>query len=398
MINEIISNANLYKLNLKNDEKEVSLKNVFVSVNIFEDIFSNFKTGKLILEDTNNIIETFPIVGGEEITIFFNTNNDFNKNNIQTYYIYKIEKDLNVQSKIKDASLVVIYFASKEFILNEQFKFSKKFNDTPNNIIQKIFTDIFKSKKNINFESNIEKIEFISNFWKPSEIFNYLTKYSKNKYHDFLFFENINGFNFTSLSELMSKKPTHELFFKDTNESLYKYNIIKSKTISKYFNDLELLKLGSFGNTYYQILDNIYGFNVFNNDFISATEKGTFLGKNVQNRKELSNYNNINITYKNSGEHLSYRSLLLKALSKYHMIVKLNGDSTKTVGQVFNLDIRRQIKDDNDINTLLYGNWFVTNINHIIYRTGYFEQNVKLIKNSFFNFKEFEKIKGRKNI
>ncbi len=397
--NEIIT-TKINKLVMRNLEGiEINLTDIFISLNIYESIFSKFKTGKILLKDTFDLIYTFPLVGGEEIEIYFTSrdDNENQKSKIQKFIIYKIDEDYNVKQNDNATKLLPLFFCSPELIQNEKKKISKRYYKETITLLKDVLINVLESSKQFLYDSPNNKIEFISNFWKPTKIINYLEENSINTFNDFIFFENKDGFNFKSISNLMNQKSTHDIIFNDSIKILYDYNITKGRTMEKFFNDVEALKNGVYGNTFYQIYRDQYGYSKFQNDFETMTDYATSLGKNVQHRSDLINNNNINCTHK-SGDHLSKRSLIIKSLSKYQMIIIMNGDSTKTVGQVYNFDIQDNTKEVNEFNEMMTGKWFVTHINHELSNNGTYKQNIKIIKNAFKHKSNFTKITGRKNL
>lgn len=396
MKNDAILNAKIRSLKLSNDQEKISLKGIFVSLNIYEDLFSPFITGKIVLEDTNDLISRFPIVGGEDLEISFNSQNDKNPK-IHNYKIYKLDSDSLLNKSETNYNIIVLYFCSPEMIINENTSINRKFLEDTSGLLQKMLNKIFFTNKDLVVDHVDNQIEFIANFWTPIKVIKYLEECSKNTFKDFVFFENLDGFNFRSVSEMMTQNSTHKLYYKDISESMHSLDIIKISKMNSYFNEIELARMGYFGNKVYHLEDDYYGFKFQTNDFITATEKSTSLGKNVQHRDDLKNNNNIFLTYK-SCEQLSYRDIILKTLAKYNMVIKVNGDSTKKVGQVFDLIIKQNMKDNNQINKMVTGKWFCTNINHEISRSGKYEQNIKIVKNAFFDYKTYEDISGRKNL
>jgi len=390
-----INKIDLISLN----NNKISLKNIFVTLNIYESLFENFKLGKLIIKDTFDLISTFPILGGEELEIFFSSDNDSQdqKSKIQSFVIYNIESDNNIQQQEDNKKLITLYFCSPEMIEDKKNAVSRRFSDDTEIVLKYIVNDILKSTKDFNMHKVDNKLDFISNFWSPSKILKYIETNSRNVFDDYIFYENMLGFNFNSISNLMQQDVSHTIHFSDDLEMLYSYNSVKGKLMKKYFNDIEALKFGVYGNTYFKIDPSYYGFNKFQQDFTTITDHNTSLGKNVQHRDGLINNNSINLTY-NNGNQLSKRDLILKSLSKYHQIIKMNGDSTKTIGQVIDFEINLRVREKLEINDLLTGKWFITNINHELNHDGTYEQIIKITKNAFFNFKDFEKIKGRKNL
>jgi len=87
--NERIGEFEIYDINLvgptiqssngESQTKRLSISSMYVSFNIFEDIYSNFLTGSIVINDATNLLGEFPIVGDEKIEIIFRSiNTNFN--------------------------------------------------------------------------------------------------------------------------------------------------------------------------------------------------------------------------------------------------------------------------------------------------------------------------------
>lgn len=399
MSNDIIT-TKINKIVLKNlNGEEISLMSVFLSFNIYESIFSKFKTGEIHIADTKDLAYNFPIVGGEELTVHFTSANDAEnqKVKIQTFVIYKIGADYNAHVADTSNRVLPLFFCSPELILSEKINISKRISNTSIDIISDMLINLLGSSKPLIYDTTDNIVNFISNFWTCSKIINYLELFAENTFNDFIFFENMNGFNFRSITEMLLDDSTHDVTFIDNLDVLYKYNSVKGMTTEKYFDDLEFLITGGYGNTFYQLYRDQYGFSKYENDFGTITDHSASLGKNVQHRTDMINNNNILWTMK-SGDILSKKALIKKGLDKYKVVINMNGDSTKTVGQVINFSINDRAKEKEEYNELMTGKWLITKINHELSRDGKYSQNIEIVKNAFNYYKDFTKITGRKNI
>jgi hypothetical protein len=273
---------------------------------------------------------------------------------------------------------------------------SEKFKDSPDNIIASILTEKYESNKKLEFESSGADLEFISNFWKPSEIVDYVNKHH-GKASDYLFFENRLGFHYKTLNKMMSETKTHILKMEDTQKTLYDPNYIQQFQMNKYFNIIEFLKSGAMGNTLYDVNSDFYEFDKHVTDLKEIEKYSSSLGKSLSYPDDLITSNNI-ISSHNSSDKLSLRQQMLKSMMNYHLVLKLTGDLSKTIGQVYEIQFRSLVKDKFEFNKILAGNWFCTNINHEILNNGKFTQNIKVIKNSLFEHKTFSGTSGKKNL
>lgn len=188
----------------------------FNSCVIFEDIFSPFISGKLILIDKNDIMNNVPLIGQETVYISFSTPFDKNLFGSDAPEKFTLSGEFMVSSidkrtKISDKNVrIEISFVSKEAFYDVSNNFSMGFIGTPSDIAYNILksTDGLNTPKNVLCENSINQIQYISNFWSPIKNINYLCENSINENNSpsFVFFENKNGFNFVSIDSLISSE------------------------------------------------------------------------------------------------------------------------------------------------------------------------------------------------
>ena len=192
-----------------------------ITVQVYEDLFSPFITGSLIVKESLDLINLFPFIGEEYLELEIRTPT-LDKNNIKgTFYIYKMtDREL-----LGDRSVVYqLHFISTEAVSDLNKKISKTFTGKVSDMVQKFVTDKYdgmESTKSVNVEPTINSTKYTSNYWSPVQNIMYLTDtaINANKTPDYVFFENRDGFYFISL------------------ESLYSNNVFQEFTYDKYTRD-----------------------------------------------------------------------------------------------------------------------------------------------------------------
>ena len=362
---------------LKGNGTETNLNGGLITLNIYEDIFSNFLTGKINVVDTHDLQKNFPLIGNENLEITYASSND-DSPKLLNFKIYKLDSDPKVTTSFEHQKIITLYFCSKEMITNSSIAISKKFDGKPNSIVKDLVKNNLKSKKKINTDSVTNKIKYVSNFWKFSKNLNYIYKNSLvNDNPDLLFFENPEGFHFKSLNNLLNKKAKATLEYKENLDQKIVKDYYNKMKMNKYFDLLEF----QFGNKIYKYDDENYEFYIEENDFETVSETQNSLGRNLLYDDELKSNHNVQLTY-NDEKVVSRRNQIFNALDNYHLILSLKGDSSRTVGQVYDIKFRSFKREELD-NELLSGKWLASNINHQIFSDGTYEQNIKFIKNAF---------------
>ena len=192
-----------------------------INIQVYEDLFSPFITGSLIIKESLDLVNLFPFIGEEYVELEIRTPT-LEQNNIKgTFYIYK----LGNRELLGDRSVVYqLHFISTEAISDLNKKISKTFTGKVSDLVKRFVTDKFdgmESTKSINVEPTTNSTKYTSNFWSPTQNIMHLVDnaINVNRTPDYVFFENRDGFYFISL------------------ESLYSNNVFQEFTYDKYTRD-----------------------------------------------------------------------------------------------------------------------------------------------------------------
>jgi hypothetical protein len=192
-----------------------------INVQLYEDLFSPFITGSLIVKESLDLVNLFPFIGEEYVELEISTPS-LDTNNIKgTYYIYKMSD----RQILGDRAVVYqLHFISIEAIADLNKKISKTFTGKVSDLVQRFLTDRYdgvESTKSVFIEPTTNATKYTSNFWSPTQNITYLLDQAinVNKTPDFVFFENRDGFYFISL------------------ETLYSNNVFQEFTYDKYTRD-----------------------------------------------------------------------------------------------------------------------------------------------------------------
>jgi hypothetical protein len=197
----------------------VDLNDYLIEFNLFEDIFTNFLHGQVLINDSNNLISKLPIRGDEFLVVSFGTptlNSYFRK----YFYVYSVTDQKSVSDN--NTQTYILHFCSVESIIDANSTVFEAFNGSINQVVTNIFQKYLQISKYVTFTDNdIEandqdtarllfsetknKIKFISPGWSPAKCLNWLCSKSlprEGTACDFLFWESIYGFFFASIEDL----------------------------------------------------------------------------------------------------------------------------------------------------------------------------------------------------
>lgn len=207
----------------------LDIKDYLVELNIYEDIFSNFLTGDLLISDSRNLIKEMPILGEEFLIVKIRTPSLEETIN-RFFRIYGISD--RIITKDHNTQLYKLKFSTVEAITDSLIPLHNSFTGRIDNVVKNIYDTYLKSLKNftvvknnndITVEMKGEEIElkvlsetdnsvkFVSPGWSPMQCINWLCSKSipkTGKSCNFLFWETTHGFYYGSVESLFFMNDT----------------------------------------------------------------------------------------------------------------------------------------------------------------------------------------------
>lgn len=207
----------------------LDVKDYLVELNIYEDIFSNFLTGDLLLSDSRNLIKEMPLIGEEFLIVKIRTPSLSETIN-RFFRIYGIVD--RIITKDHNTQLYRLKFSSVEAITDSLIPLHNSFNGRIDLVVKKIYDDYLKSIKNFTVTKSNDNIsvemkgddinlvvlsetdnsvKFVSPGWSPMQCINWLCSKSipkTGKACNFLFWETIHGFYYGSAESLFYMNDT----------------------------------------------------------------------------------------------------------------------------------------------------------------------------------------------
>lgn len=380
-----IKNLTLYT----SDGQSVDIRNLVLELDIFEDIFSPCMSCKIRVADGNDLLSVFKFHGNEylELEIDKPTLDDPIKKVFRLYKVSDRDFGTNYQN-------YTMHFCSEEMILAPQISISKSYKGLKvSDIISDIlFSYLQVNKKKINVLQQTEKaFDLIIPRMDPLEAIMWLiTKaYSRNE-SLFFFFENRDGFNFTSYENLIKLQPyaKYSKDFKiddDVFKNMASFNFLK---IIEEFDVLKSSRYGSFSSS-------IANLNLITKKMkISPFNAVRFKDKGVLNKEVTMNAfkNRLNKTFYDSYQNMLKYSMTTDAdatrnpmlpeewlsqtaskmgqLHLFKMVGTVPGDVMLKAGQVVEIDIpdMKPIDQDKDVelNETRSGKYLVSSVHHRI--------------------------------
>ena len=379
-----------------------------VTIEIFEDIFSPFISGKMVIKDSQELGNLLPLVGEEIIRIDIGTPTIPAKDSyIGEFYVFKMDD----RFKLSERELAyVLHFTSKECIVDVNKKLSRGFSGKISDIVGKILTEHLETTKELNIEETKNSTKYVSNFWPITRNMQYLCESALNLKDSptYIFYENKYGLNFVSLDTLYSKdNPIFQNFIwdnytldvgKGSVKDLDKdYQRILEIRTPEVFNYLERLKSGMYGSE-------MIAFDLLTKQYMQVEYKPNFTETEHLNANPLWSSNAINrpratlITdhryYNNfdgyddvtNSKFIQKRTSLMTQAEAFRLEIIVFGRTDYSVGQKVNVKLPKNTqitKSDQDWQDKLYsGNYLIAALCHRITRNRH-ECVMELIKDSY---------------
>jgi hypothetical protein len=158
-----------------------------VGIEIYEDMFSSFITGKIMVVDSQELANVLPLVGEEYVKFRIVTPHLTEENDYSgEFFIYKMDDRM----KLKERELIyVLHFISREAVLDMNRKLSRGYQGKISDIVEKLLTDetSLATKKTVNVEDTKNQTRYVSNFWTPTKNIQFLCDNAVNQTPQLMF-------------------------------------------------------------------------------------------------------------------------------------------------------------------------------------------------------------------
>lgn len=382
-----------------------------INVQFYEDLFSPFITGSLIVKDSLDLPNLFPFIGEEYLDLEISTPT-LEKNNIKgRYYIYKMTN----REMTGDKSVVYqLHFISVEAVVDLNKKTSRVFADKISKLVEPFIKDKtygLESEKKVFIEDTLNNIKYISNYWTPIQNIMYLadTAINTNRTPSYVFFENRDGFYFISLEQLYTNAVFQDFVYdKYTRDDRpgggsvrnpeKDYKRILEISIPTAYDYMDRIRSGMLSSRQisYDVTKKTYtakNYNMFQrfeqqkhlNQFPINSDRATFRANSriINYPKNFGNFNGFgDVTNAKSNQE---RISLLKLAEANKINITVPGRCDYTVGQKVKLDLKKieplSKKDGDTTDKMFSGNYIIAAINHYVDREKH-ECYMEIIKES----------------
>lgn len=395
----------------------LDIRNQVIAIQLFEDLFSPFITGTLVVKDSLDLLNNVPFLGEEYLSLSISTPT-LTKGKIQgEFYIFKMaNRELSGDREV----VYELHFITQEAIIDMNKRISKAFDGKASDIAKTIITDkevgLQIPEGSINVEETKNSLKFISNFWTPVRSLTYLCDHAVNTKGSptFLFFQNRAGFNFISLDLLYSNNDVIEVFTydnyqrdkqsngKDAKNIAEDYKRIRRLAVPVVFDYVDRLSGGMIASKQYSfdiISKNVaitkYDMykefdNVNHSNLYPLQSKKVVFKDNVKIINHQRHYDNFTNKGDSSNQKfLQQRISQMKSTDAAKIEITVPGRTQYTVGQKCLVQLNKvqpvKSKEDEEANMdkILSGAYIIGAINHYIDREKH-ECVMELFKDTLF--------------
>ena len=410
----VAGDVNLEKVEIiSGNGRAVNITNLVGEIQIFEDVFSPCITGTIALADSLDLVNLFPFVGEEKVSLRVKTPSlPDNPDNVidREFYIYKM-----TDRKIMGDRQVfyVLHFCSFELIADANVKISKKYLGKISTLAG-IITEKegLTTKLPVQIEETVNSTGYISNFWSPYRNLKYLSERAMNKHGaaNYVFFENRRGLNFVSFDGIFAEKAketyTFDTFSRDNkpNTTLRDperdFSRFLDYNIETGFDYLNRVTTGLYGSKIITHDITTKKYTTKNYNMFSDWDKTNHLNKYpvsspdtlVRTNANIFNYPKYNSMFNGYADDgvqnwLQRRASLMAQANAYRLTAEVAGRTDITVGQVVFIQlyktqpIRKEDLDDSILDNMFSGRYVISAINHRITRDKH-EIHMECLKDS----------------
>lgn len=385
-----------------------------IELDLYEDLFSNFLSGKLTIRDCQALAQFFPFVGHEYLRFDIATptlSEDFGRVQ-REFFIYAVSDKIVDGEK---SAFYVLSFISKEAIVDMNTRVSKTFRGTSDIILEELLGErglsVNPDKKPYWLARSSNSFTFCSNWWNPSKCIEYVANHSLNAVDqpDYLFYETKQGFIFESIETMINPDSSaiSQTFRFDrysrrmNNEDSAaldlnrQYQTIADMEIKSGYDYIDRLRHGYYGGS-------TISFNPLTQQYTHRANQVAFEDTQHLNkfapfpkntpmtyfgfvRYAPTVYNNFENSLDNSDMSFGVnRKILLERLATNRAIIKVHGRLDYSIGQMVELVIpaNRQTAEDSNLDTLANGKYLIGSIRHVITQATH-ECTIELLKDSY---------------
>lgn len=230
--------AIIKSITLVNDTgAEYSLTAQCKTMNIYENLMNPVVHADLTIEDSFDLIKTFPIIGEESVIVEFQTDEE---SNIVTYVFDVVSVEPKIVLDNMKMQRYILNCATPELLNSSSTTISKYYKGNISDLVYQILTDDMGVPVDIEIEQTVGIEEITLSDTEPLRMIDYLRRraISKHKSSSYVFYRNAKGFHFITIEELIDRgrkeNPLGDKVFYFDRNSKTSFNTVHFRNILAY--------------------------------------------------------------------------------------------------------------------------------------------------------------------
>lgn len=200
----------------------IDISVIYEEINLFDSLFLPVMSGNILINDSVGLSSMLLFDGSESILI------DISKSAGSDIAAFKKAFRIYKQSDRKADGLnnekYILHFCSDELMFSDTQKITQSYDDTYGKIVEKILEDYLRvapGEAGGIFEDTTGIRNVVIPNLKPIDAINWIAKrcLDDNQAPNYMFFQNLAGFNFASLSKLLTQEEILDVNFELKNQS-----------------------------------------------------------------------------------------------------------------------------------------------------------------------------------
>ena len=202
---------------------DIDISGLYLELNIFDSILQPCLTGNILIEDAVGLTNTLLFDGNEFLKINIGKTDD---DDLDIKRIFRIYKQTNRKLSNQNTQTYILHFVSEEYVVSKLTKVGQAFESTYTGAALIILKDYMKAPNNkitggvFDASMGVKSI-VIPAIFNPIDAMLWMSKLAIDQENrpGFLFYENIFGYNFASLSTLLKNNSIVNINFDPKNLS-----------------------------------------------------------------------------------------------------------------------------------------------------------------------------------
>lgn len=200
----------------------IDIKSIYEEISIFDSMFTPVMSGNILVKDSIGLSGILLFDGTEMLLI--DISKDANSDVANFRKAFRIYKQSSRKNQGLNSEMYVLHFAADEILFSDQQKVNQSYEGTYSSVVGKILTNYLKVPENQlggRYEDSIGIRRITIPNLRPLEAIDWCAKRAvdKNQSPNFMFFQNMTGFNFVTLSTLLSEEDILDVRIEPKNQS-----------------------------------------------------------------------------------------------------------------------------------------------------------------------------------